>query len=195
MGIRGELFSTRFACEGRTYFFNVKQNRNGDVFLSIVESKPSEGESFDRRSVVVFGESMEGFLKSFQSALKYMDKTGNKVDPDPTASNRYDENERPARSEAPRRRTEGQRSERSSSFREGPRPEGRPTRKYTLKPREGTSREGSSRDSSPRIGAPRESSLKAGAPRYPAPPAEARRQDKPVKRIVVRRVKGKDSEA
>ncbi|HEY9054126.1 MAG TPA: DUF3276 family protein, partial [Rectinemataceae bacterium] len=79
MGIRGELFSARYACDGRTYFFNVKQNRNGDVFLSIVESKPSEGESFDRRSIVVFGESMEGFLKTFQSALKFMDKTGNKV--------------------------------------------------------------------------------------------------------------------
>ncbi len=82
MGIRGELFSTKFTCDGRTYFFNVKQNRTGDVFLSIVESKPSEGETFDRRSIVVFGEHMDGFLKSFQAALKFMDKTGNKVAPD-----------------------------------------------------------------------------------------------------------------
>jgi len=27
MGIRGELFSTRFSCEGRTYFFNVKEKQ------------------------------------------------------------------------------------------------------------------------------------------------------------------------
>ena len=106
MGIRGELFSTRFACDSRTYFFNVKQNRNGDVFLSIVESKPSEGESFDRRSIVIFGEQMDGFLKSFQSALKYIDKTGIKVAPDPTAYNRADadEVERPRRSEESRPR-------------------------------------------------------------------------------------------
>lgn len=82
MGIRGELYSTKFVCDSRTYFFNVKQNRNGDVFLSIVESKPSEGETFDRRSVVVFGEQMEGFVRAFQSALKFMNKTGNKVEPD-----------------------------------------------------------------------------------------------------------------
>ena len=82
MGIRGELYSTRFVCNERTYFFNVKQNRTGDVFLSIVESKPSEGESFDRRSIVVFGEYMDGFLKAFQSALKFIDKTGIRVEPD-----------------------------------------------------------------------------------------------------------------
>ena len=237
MGIRGELFSTRFACDGRTYFFNVKQNRNGDVFLSVVESKPSEGESFDRRSIVVFGESMEGFLKSFQSALKFMDKTGNKVDPDPTASSRYEEDERLARLEQPRKRTEGPRHEgprpeHGSSFRDSPRPEGRPVRRYTLKPRDGigrdgiaregiaregtsrdsgregysresSSREGSSRTGSARTGAPRSAAPRSGSSRESAPQSgaprriasDARRQDKPVKRIVVRRAKGKDSEA
>ena len=69
MGIRGELFSTKVSCEGRTYFFNVKQNRMGDIFLSIVESKPTEAESFDRRSIVVFREDMRGFLKAFQPTM------------------------------------------------------------------------------------------------------------------------------
>src|SRR5512133_47276 len=74
MGIRGELFSTRVSCEGRTYFFNVKQNRMGDVFLSIVESKPTETEAFDRRSIVVFREDMKGFLRAFQTTLGYLEK-------------------------------------------------------------------------------------------------------------------------
>ena len=78
MGIRGELFSTKVSCEGRTYFFNVKQNRMGDVFLSIVESKPTETESFDRRSIVVFREDMRGFLKAFQTTLGFMEKPGTK---------------------------------------------------------------------------------------------------------------------
>ncbi|MBP7106103.1 MAG: DUF3276 family protein, partial [Spirochaetia bacterium] len=68
MGIRGELFSTRFICEGRTYFFNVKENRNGDIFLSIVESKPTETETFDRRSIVIFQENMEGFMRAMRTA-------------------------------------------------------------------------------------------------------------------------------
>lgn len=76
MGMRGELFTSQVVCEGRTYFFNVKENRMGDLFLAIVESKPTESESFDRRSIVIFKEDMKGFLKAFQSTLSYMEKNG-----------------------------------------------------------------------------------------------------------------------
>jgi hypothetical protein len=74
MGIRGELFSTRVTCNGRTYFFNVKENRTGDMFLTVVESKPTETEGFERRSVVVFAEDMSEFVKAFQGALSFMEK-------------------------------------------------------------------------------------------------------------------------
>ena len=72
MGIRGELYSTRVGCEGRTYFFNVKENRMGDMFLTVVESKPNESEGFERRSVVIFREDLPQFLKAFQGALDFM---------------------------------------------------------------------------------------------------------------------------
>ncbi len=78
MGIRGELFSTRFICEGRTYFFNVKENRNGDIFLSVVESKPTETETFDRRSIVVFQENLEGFMRAMRTAAGYMEKASSR---------------------------------------------------------------------------------------------------------------------
>lgn len=74
MGLRGELFSTRMACDGRTYFFNVKENRVGDLFLTIVESKPTETGDFDRRSVVVFQDSSADFLKALTQSLEAMDK-------------------------------------------------------------------------------------------------------------------------
>ena len=74
MGIRGELFSSRVSCNGRTYFFNVKENRMGDMFLTVVESKPTETEGFERRSVVVFREDMGDFVKAFQGALSFMEK-------------------------------------------------------------------------------------------------------------------------
>jgi len=74
MGIRGELFSSRVGCEGRTYFFNVKENRLGDMFLTVVESKPTEAEGFERRSVVIFREDLPDFLKAFQGALDFMEK-------------------------------------------------------------------------------------------------------------------------
>lgn len=75
MGLRGEVFSSRVVCEGRTYFFNVKENRTGDLYLAIVESKPTETESFDRRSIVVFKENVQEFLQSFEKALAAMEKT------------------------------------------------------------------------------------------------------------------------
>ncbi len=74
MGLRGELFSTRMACDGRTYFFNVKENRVGDLFLTIVESKPTETGDFDRRSVVVFQESAADFIKALSQSLEAMEK-------------------------------------------------------------------------------------------------------------------------
>jgi len=83
MGIRGELFSTRFSCEGRTYFFNVKENRNGDIFLSVVESKPTETETYDRRSIVVFQENMEGFMRAMRTAAGYMEKASSRQKHEP----------------------------------------------------------------------------------------------------------------
>jgi len=73
MGIRGELFSTRVSTEGRTYFFNVKENRMGDIFLTIVESKPTEADNFDRRSIVIFRDDVKEFIKAFQGALSFME--------------------------------------------------------------------------------------------------------------------------
>ena len=206
MGIRGELFSTRFACDGRTYFFNVKQNRNGDVFLSIVESKPSEGESFDRRSIVVFGDQMEGFLKSFQSALKFIDKTGTKVAPDPTAYSRRDgdddDGERPFRRPDSRARPDSRpRSEpyahsepRVRRDGEGPR-EGRAS-SYRERERE-PSEHKQARRIIVKSGPSSRPGPASGRPAYGAKPGKAPAAshggDKPVKRIVVRKAKKQDS--
>lgn len=73
MGQRGELFSSRMTVGNRTYFFNVKENRTGDVFLNVVESKKRGTESdFERHSIVVFEEDMAGFLANFDKAIKFI---------------------------------------------------------------------------------------------------------------------------
>lgn len=69
MGLRGELFSTRLNTEKRTYFFNVKENRRGDLFLNIVESVKQEGESFDRHQIMVYNEDVEEFVRNFERAV------------------------------------------------------------------------------------------------------------------------------
>ncbi|MDR3130682.1 MAG: DUF3276 family protein [Treponema sp.] len=74
MGIRGELFSTKVSLQNRTYFFNVKENRMGDLYLNIVESKNRDSGGFDRQSVVLFAEDLTEFLKGFDESLRVLEK-------------------------------------------------------------------------------------------------------------------------
>jgi hypothetical protein len=74
MGIRGEIFSTRSnsKSERRTYFFNVKENRNNDVFLNVVESKKHGEADFERHQIVVFQEDLQEFLQALGKAVEAM---------------------------------------------------------------------------------------------------------------------------
>ncbi|WP_028973603.1 DUF3276 family protein [Spirochaeta cellobiosiphila] len=74
MGIRGEVFSTKTSTGKRTYFFNIKENRHGDLFLNMVESKKHGDESFERHSIIVFKEDLTAFMDGFQKAISYMEK-------------------------------------------------------------------------------------------------------------------------
>jgi hypothetical protein len=113
MGIRGELYSTKVILDNRTYFFNVKENRLGDLYLNIVESKNKDTGGFDRQSVVLFADDLQDFLKGFDESLRVMEKAvrDKKKEARP---------ERPARTERQDRsdRTERGFSERGASERE-----------------------------------------------------------------------------
>lgn len=74
MGIRGELFTTQVTLENRSYFFNVKENRTGDVFMQIVESKSRDGSDFDRHQIAVFAEDLQKFLQGMDKSLQFIDK-------------------------------------------------------------------------------------------------------------------------
>ena len=74
MGVRGELFSTKVMLQNRTYFFNVKENRLGDIYLNIVESKNREEGGFERQSVILFAEDLQQFLQGFDESLKVLEK-------------------------------------------------------------------------------------------------------------------------
>jgi hypothetical protein len=74
MGSRGEVFSARTIAGKRTYFFNVKENRHGDVFLNLVESKKNGESDFERHSIIVFEEDLENFLSGFNQAVDFIRK-------------------------------------------------------------------------------------------------------------------------
>ncbi|MCH5290328.1 MAG: DUF3276 family protein [Treponema sp.] len=73
MGIRGELYTNQVLLNNRSYFFNVKENRNGDIFLQIVESKIKDGVD-DRRAIVVFADDMQRFLTGMDDSLNFIEK-------------------------------------------------------------------------------------------------------------------------
>jgi hypothetical protein len=87
MGVRGEIFSIRSFSkqEKRTYFFNIKENRTGDVFMNIVESKKHGETDFERHQIVIFKEDLQDFLRAFDTAVSVMKKTkdGNSSDGPP----------------------------------------------------------------------------------------------------------------
>ena len=74
MGARGELFTTQVYLDNRSYFFNVKENRTGDVFLQIVESKNRDGAEADRHQIAVFSEYMQKFLQGMDKSLEFIEK-------------------------------------------------------------------------------------------------------------------------
>ena len=69
MGIRGEVFSARLNTEKRTYFFNVKENRRGELFLNLVESSKREDETFERHQIMVYQEDLNEFVRNFERAI------------------------------------------------------------------------------------------------------------------------------
>lgn len=126
MGIRGELYSTKVTLENRTYFFNVKENRVGDLYLNIVESKNKETGGFDRQSVVLFADDLQDFLKGFDESLRVMEKAvrekkkGARAEREERADReeRRDRTERPDRAERKERGFDREKPRAERSFRE-----------------------------------------------------------------------------
>jgi len=130
MGLRGELFSTRVLLPNRTYFFNVKENRMGDLYLNIVESKNRDDGGFDRQSVILFADDLQEFLKGFDESLRIMEKE---------VRERKKQGRAAARDNAPREKPDNK--DKPDGKTERPhKPRGRP-------PREGGGREGGGRKS------------------------------------------------
>ena len=88
MGLRGEVYSGRLMSGPRTYFFNVKENRRGDLFLNLVESKKHGETGFERHQVLIFDEDIEQFKEEFDKAVSFMKKSG-------SSSNHRPNRERP----------------------------------------------------------------------------------------------------
>ncbi len=74
MANRGELHTTRLtSARGiRHYFFNLKQDRAGSLFLTIAESTRKPDGEFIRNELFVYEEDLDDFLDNLNSSREFM---------------------------------------------------------------------------------------------------------------------------
>lgn len=72
MANRGELYSGRVDAESgrRCYFFNIKRDRRGALFMTIVESTKRAGENeFTRNEIFLYEEDVDRFGSQLMHAM------------------------------------------------------------------------------------------------------------------------------
>ncbi len=76
MGARGEIYTEKLELTNgkRTYFFNVKENRNGDMFLALVESIRKFDDRYERQQIVIYEEHIELFVDVMNRVFDFMKK-------------------------------------------------------------------------------------------------------------------------
>lgn len=74
---REELFSKAVRAGKRTYFFDVKETKSGDKYLTITESKrrfdnESGKFSYEKHKLFLFKEDFEKFLEGYENAISFI---------------------------------------------------------------------------------------------------------------------------
>ena len=73
-----EIFSQSVRAGKRTYFFDVKETRNGEYYLTLTESKKQfpEGKKpyFEKHKIFLYKEDFQKFYNAFKDAIEYIDE-------------------------------------------------------------------------------------------------------------------------
>lgn len=65
------MFSERVSGGGRTYFFDVRKTKTGNLYLMINESKPKE-DGFESNRIMVFENHLEDFQTGMNKAIEFI---------------------------------------------------------------------------------------------------------------------------
>lgn len=66
-----ELFTEKVMAGSRTYFFDVKEAKDGTKYLVISESRQGSS-SYEHSRVMIFEEHLEAFVEGFQKTLQFL---------------------------------------------------------------------------------------------------------------------------
>ena len=72
-----EIFSQSVRAGKRTYFFDVKETKNGEYYLTLTESKKQfpEGKTpyFEKHKIFLYKEDFQKFKDAFIKSVEYID--------------------------------------------------------------------------------------------------------------------------
>lgn len=84
-GSREEIYSRAVRAGKRTYFFDVKEMRSGEMYITVTESKKRFNQEngrffYEKHKIFLYKEDFEKFGKGLESVIRFI-QTGEK-DPD-----------------------------------------------------------------------------------------------------------------
>lgn len=75
---RNEVFSTSIKAGSRTYFFDVRENRKGDLFFTICESRKVYDDlgnvKYEKSKIYLYQDAFSDFLNGYDTVIEYIKK-------------------------------------------------------------------------------------------------------------------------
>jgi hypothetical protein len=70
---RAEVYSTKIRAGKRTYFFDVKETRSNDYYITITESKRRfSGEGYDKHKIFLYKEDFNKFMSCLNDTIDHV---------------------------------------------------------------------------------------------------------------------------
>ncbi|HHG85020.1 MAG TPA: DUF3276 family protein [Bacteroidetes bacterium] len=70
---RSEVYSTKIRAGKRTYFFDVKETRSSDFYITITESKRRfNGDGYDKHKIFLYKEDFNKFLNCLTDTIDHV---------------------------------------------------------------------------------------------------------------------------
>ncbi len=108
--IRDEVFSKQVRAGKRRYFFDVRDTRQGDFYLTITEIKRTfEGESPEKHKLFLYKEDFAKFVRGLQETVDYIKRellSPEQLDEMERGDAQYEDDERYYREQREQRRRE-----------------------------------------------------------------------------------------
>ena len=90
---REEIFSQSVRAGKRTYFFDVKETKNKEYYLTVTESKKQfpEGKKpyFEKHKIFLYKEDFEKFGNAFKEAISFIEERQPYTPPEPKEDNAF----------------------------------------------------------------------------------------------------------